>query len=77
MAMRDHAFAKTVETEAMAGEGAPIALDVLWSCTTCGACVNECPVDIEHIDHIVNMRRFQVLVESNFPSELGGTFRNL
>ena len=77
MAMRDHAFAKTVENEAMAGVGAPIALDVLWSCTTCGACVNECPVDIEHIDHIVNMRRFQVLVESNFPSELGGTFRNL
>ena len=77
MAMRDHAFAKAVETEAMAGEGAPISLDVLWSCTTCGACVNECPVDIEHIDHIVNMRRFQVLVESNFPTELGGTFRNL
>jgi len=77
MAMRDHAFAKTVESESMAGVGAPIALDVLWSCTTCGACVNECPVDIEHIDHIVNMRRFQVLVESNFPSELGGTFRNL
>jgi Fe-S oxidoreductase len=49
----------------------------LWSCTMCGACVNECPVDIEHIDHIVNMRRFQVLVESEFPSELGGTFRNL
>jgi len=77
MAMRDHAFAKTVETEAMVGEGAPISLDVLWSCTSCGACVNECPVDIEHIDHIVNMRRFQVLVESNFPAELGGTFRNL
>jgi Fe-S oxidoreductase len=77
MAMRDHAFAKTVENEAMVGEGAPISLDVLWSCTTCGACVNECPIDIEHIDHIVNMRRFQVLVESNFPSELGGTFRNL
>ena len=77
MAMRDHAFAKTVETEAMVGEGAPISLDVLWSCTTCGACVNECPVDIEHIDHVVNMRRFQVLVESEFPAELGGTFRNL
>jgi Fe-S oxidoreductase len=77
MAMRDHAFAKTVETENMVGEGAPISLDVLWSCTTCGACVNECPVDIEHIDHIVNMRRFQVLVESEFPSQLNGTFRNL
>ncbi len=77
MAMRDHAFAKTVETEAIVGQGAPISLDVLWSCTTCGACVEECPVDIEHIDHIVNMRRFQVLVESEFPTELGGTFRNL
>mgnify|MGYP001591214134 CR=1 FL=1 len=77
MAMRDHAMAKVVENEALVGELAPISLDVLWSCTTCGACVNECPVDIEHIDHIVNMRRFQVLVESEFPSELDGTFRNL
>ena len=77
MAMRDHAMSKVVENEAIVGENAPISLDVLWSCTTCGACVNECPVDIEHIDHIVNMRRFQVLVESEFPSELGGTFRNL
>jgi Fe-S oxidoreductase len=77
MAMRDHAMAKVVETEALVGENSPISLDVLWSCTSCGACVNECPVDIEHVDHIVNMRRFQVLVESEFPSELGGTFRNL
>ena len=77
MAMRDHAFAKTVETEAMVGENAAITSDILWSCTSCGACVNECPVDIEHIDHIVNMRRYQVMVESDFPSELGGTFRNL
>lgn len=77
MAMRDHAMAKVVETESLVGEFAPISYDVLWSCTTCGACVNECPVDIEHVDHIVNMRRFQVLVESEFPSELGGTFRNL
>jgi Fe-S oxidoreductase len=77
MAMRDHAMAKVVETESLVGPSAPISYDVLWSCTTCGACVNECPVDIEHIDHVVNMRRFQVLVESEFPSELGGTFRNL
>jgi Fe-S oxidoreductase len=77
MAMRDHAMAKVVETENLVGESAPISLDVLWSCTSCGACVEECPVDIEHVDHIVNMRRFQVLVESEFPSELGGTFRNL
>ena len=77
MAMRDHAMAKVVETESLVGDLGPISLDVLWSCTTCGACVNECPVDIEHVDHIVNMRRFQVLVESEFPTELGGTFRNL
>jgi len=77
MAMRDHAMAKVVETESLVGELSPVALDVLWSCTTCGACVEECPVDIEHVDHIVNMRRFQVLVESEFPTELGGTFRNL
>ena len=77
MAMRDHAMAKVVETENLVGDKAPIELDVLWSCTSCGACVEECPVDIEHVDHIVNMRRFQVLVESEFPAELGGTFRNL
>jgi len=77
MAMRDHAMAKVVETENLVGDKAPIDLDVLWSCTSCGACVEECPVDIEHVDHIVNMRRFQVLVESEFPTELGGTFRNL
>ncbi len=51
--------------------------DVLWSCTTCGACVEQCPVDIEHVDHIVDMRRYQVLIESNFPTELGGMFKNL
>jgi Fe-S oxidoreductase len=51
--------------------------DVLWSCTTCGACVEQCPVDIEHIDHIVDMRRYQVLIESSFPSEAGVMLRNL
>ena len=75
MAMRDHALSNVTSDEKIVGE--IISPEVLWSCTTCGACVEECPVDIEHIDHIVNMRRFQVLVESEFPSELGGTFRNL
>ncbi|MFL6161729.1 MAG: (Fe-S)-binding protein [Jatrophihabitantaceae bacterium] len=51
--------------------------DVLWSCTTCGACVEQCPVDIEHIDHIVDMRRYQVLISSAFPSEAGSMLRNL
>ncbi|RNI25367.1 (Fe-S)-binding protein [Flexivirga caeni] len=56
---------------------AVIDADVLWSCTTCGACVEQCPVDIEHVDHIVDMRRYQTLIESAFPSELGGLFKNL
>ena len=51
--------------------------DVLWSCTMCGACVNQCPVDIEHIDHIVDMRRNRVMIESDFPSELAGLFKNV
>ena len=51
--------------------------DVLWSCTSCGACVQQCPVDIEHVDHIVDMRRYQVLVESNFPAELNQLFKGL
>jgi Fe-S oxidoreductase len=57
--------------------GGVIDPDVLWSCTTCGACVEQCPVDIEHVDHIVDMRRYQVMIESEFPSELGTLFRNL
>jgi len=51
--------------------------DVLWSCTNCGACVAECPVDIEHIDHISDMRRYQVLIESAFPVEAAGMLKNL
>lgn len=61
----------------LASAGAVVDEDVLWSCTTCGACVEQCPVDIEHVDHIVDMRRHQVLLESAFPSELGGLFKNL
>jgi Fe-S oxidoreductase len=57
--------------------GGVIDPDVLWSCTTCGACVEQCPVDIEHVDHILDMRRFQVLVESSFPSEAGTMLKNL
>ncbi len=51
--------------------------DVLWSCVTCGACVEQCPVDIEHVDHIIDMRRYATLVESNFPAELNGLFKGL
>ncbi len=60
-----------------AEQGGVIDPDVLWSCVTCGACVEQCPVDIEHIDHIVDMRRYQVMMESEFPSELSTLFKNL
>ena len=60
-----------------AEENGVIDPDVLWSCTTCGACVEQCPVDIEHVDHIVDMRRYQVLIESSFPTEAGVMLRNL
>jgi Fe-S oxidoreductase len=49
----------------------------LWACTTCMACVYECPVTIEHIDSIVEMRRNLVLMESEFPTELNTVFKNL
>jgi Fe-S oxidoreductase/nitrate reductase gamma subunit len=49
----------------------------LWQCTTCMACVQECPVMIEHVDSIVDMRRHLVLTESNFPSELNNVFKSL
>jgi len=58
-------------------ENGVIDPDVLWSCTNCGACVEECPVDIEHIDHIDGMRRHQVLVESAFPTEATAMLNNL
>jgi len=54
-----------------------ITEDELWACTTCMACVQECPVMIEHVQTIIDMRRYLVLTESKFPSELSITFRNL
>jgi Fe-S oxidoreductase len=87
MDLRDHLFAQGSEAGEGDGDARPLVgtaeqggvidPDVLWSCTTCGACVEQCPVDIEHVDHIVDMRRFQVLVESSFPSEAGTMLKNL
>lgn len=51
--------------------------EVVWDCTTCGACMQECPVNIEHVDHIVDMRRNLVMSESRFPQEAGLLLRNL
>src|SRR4051794_38481799 len=67
----------TVGDKSMPSGGAVIDPEVLWNCTSCGACVQQCPVDIEHVDHIMDMRRYQVLVESSFPTELNGLFKGL
>ncbi len=82
MALRDNMFASATPLIAQDGEFTALVPnvidpDVLWACTTCGACVEECPVDIEHIDAIVDMRRYQVLMESEFPSEAGLMLRNV
>jgi len=54
-----------------------ISIAALWQCTTCGACMQECPVTIEHVSHIVDMRRSLVMMEANFPSLLQSAFSNL
>jgi Fe-S oxidoreductase len=58
-------------------DGAPVTGDVLWSCTTCRACEDICPVNIEHLDLIVEARKHQVLMEASFPPEVQETFTNL
>ncbi|NNN03064.1 MAG: (Fe-S)-binding protein [Acidimicrobiaceae bacterium] len=82
MGLRDSLFASADQLLNSNGESAALVPnvidpDVLWSCTTCGACVEQCPVDIEHVDAIVDMRRHQVLMESEFPSEAALFLRNL
>jgi Fe-S oxidoreductase len=71
------AVKKEAERPLVGKDGGVIDPDVIWSCTNCGACVEECPVDIEHIDHIDGMRRYQVLIESAFPVEAAGMLKNL
>jgi len=56
---------------------APVTGDVLWSCTTCRACEDICPVNIEHLDFIIEARKHQVLMEASFPPEVQETFTNL
>ena len=51
--------------------------DVVWDCVTCGACVRECPVSIEHVDHIVDLRRHLVMVESRLPADAETMLRDV
>jgi len=86
MALRDNMFASADRLLSEGNEEAAeveslvpsvIDPDVLWSCTTCGSCVEQCPVDIEHVDAIVDMRRYEVLMESRFPQEANLFLRNI
>ncbi len=84
MGLRDNMFASADRLLSSEGSGDVATLvptvidpDVLWSCTTCGACVEQCPVDIEHVDAIIDMRRYEVLMESRFPSEASLLLRNI
>jgi Fe-S oxidoreductase len=81
MGLRDRLFA---EGPAVLDGGDPTALvpaavtdEVVWDCVTCGACVHECPVSIEHVDHIVDLRRHLVMAESRFPAEAGTMLRDV
>jgi Fe-S oxidoreductase len=68
---------KQDEIEPFVGEASGITPDVLWSCTTCRACEDICPVNIQHLDFIVEARKYQVLMEARFPVELQDTFVSL
>jgi Fe-S oxidoreductase len=56
---------------------AAVTEDEIWACTTCGACMQECPPFIEHVQKLVDLRRYLVLTESKFPSEMQQVFRNM
>lgn len=58
-------------------KGKQTSSEVLWACTSCGACVNACPVMIDHVDAIMDMRRYQTLMEGNVSTELTNTFQNI
>ena len=87
MGIRDQVFREGPDLVAMASGGeqktasplVPNAVsdDVVWDCVTCGACVHECPVAIEHIDHIVDLRRHLVMVEGRFPDEASTMLRDV
>jgi Fe-S oxidoreductase len=73
MGIRDQVFAQS--SEPIAGHGVPE--EMIWDCVTCGACVQACPVSIEHVDHIVDLRRHLVMVESKFPVEAEPMLRDV
>ncbi|MFV2014782.1 MAG: (Fe-S)-binding protein, partial [Candidatus Heimdallarchaeota archaeon] len=72
----NHSGQSDVELEtSLIGDAVP--LDMLWACTTCGACQDACPVFIEHVDKIIDLRRHQVMMESEFPSGVDKVFNGI
>lgn len=72
-----HEMTTKPEAEQRALTGDIVTPDELWACTTCGACMEACPLYIEHIPAIVDMRRYLTLTEGAFPEELNNTFKSL
>lgn len=68
---------KSEDVEWPALAGGIISKEELMACTTCGACVANCPVFIEHVDTIIDMRRYLALMEADFTPEVSRTFRNM
>ena len=73
MGIRDQVFAQ--DAAPIVGNGVPE--EMVWDCVTCGACIEVCPVSIEHVDHIVDLRRHLVMVESRFPAEAEPMLRDV
>jgi Fe-S oxidoreductase len=73
MGVRDAVFAQS-EAPIL---GSTVPEEMIWDCVTCGACVEACPVSIEHIDHIVDLRRSRVMVDSQFPAEAEPMMRDI
>lgn len=69
------ATAEAIQTRNLIGD--VIEEDAIWACTTCRSCSEQCPVMVEHVPKIIDMRRNQVLMESSFPAEVQATFRNM
>ena len=73
MGVRDQVFAQSAEP--IVGNGVPE--EMIWDCVTCGACVEVCPVSIEHVDHIVDLRRSRLMVDAAFPAEAEPMLRDV
>jgi Fe-S oxidoreductase len=74
MGLRDLVLAQDHE-KPLVPEAVPA--DMVWDCVTCGACVQACPVSIEHVDHIVDLRRHLVMVDASFPAEAEPMLRDV